>query len=108
MKFGTVWKYYFTESLLKATIRTPSQFNLAPNALRPLLDQLCRLFPQNPTVQIRPLRLAGVRGEEIKAQASATQLIFHIHGGAFFLGSLNTHRALMTDISATKSISTRN
>ncbi|MDQ9936825.1 esterase, partial [Acinetobacter baumannii] len=55
MKFGTVWKYYFTESLLKATIRTPSQFHLAPNALRPLLDQLCRLFPQNPTVQIRPL-----------------------------------------------------
>jgi acetyl esterase/lipase len=46
------------------------------------------------------LRLAGVRGEEIKAQASATQLIFHIHGGAFFLGSLNTHRALMTDIAA--------
>jgi len=100
MKLGTVWKYYFTESLLKATIRTPSQFNLAPNALRPLLDQLCRLFPQNPTVQIRPLRLAGVRGEEIKAKASATQLIFHIHGGAFFLGSLNTHRALMTDIAA--------
>ncbi|AZM39626.1 alpha/beta hydrolase [Acinetobacter baumannii] len=100
MKFGTVWKYYFTESLLKAAIRTPSQFNLAPNTLRPLLDQLCRLFPQNPTVQIRPLRLAGVRGEEIKAQVSATQLIFHIHGGAFFLGSLNTHRALMTDIAA--------
>lgn len=100
MKFGTVWKYYFTESLLKATIRTPSQFNLAPNALRPLLDQLCRLFPQNPNARIRPLRLAGVRGEEIKtkATATATQLIFHIHGGAFFLGSLNTHRALMTDI----------
>ena len=52
------------------------------------------------TVQIRPIRLAGVRGEEIKAQASATQLIFHIHGGAFFLGSLNTHRALMTDLAA--------
>nr|prf esterase [Acinetobacter lwoffii] len=47
-----------------------------------------------------PIRLAGVRGEEIKAQASATQLIFHIHGGAFFLGSLNTHRALMTDLAS--------
>jgi acetyl esterase/lipase len=46
------------------------------------------------------MRLAGVRGEEIKAQATATQLIFHIHGGAFFLGSLNSHRALMTDIAA--------
>jgi acetyl esterase/lipase len=46
------------------------------------------------------IALAGVRGEEIKPQASATQLIFHIHGGAFFLGSLNTHRAFMTDIAA--------
>lgn len=100
MKFNTVWKYYFTESLLKATIRTPSQFNLAPNALRPVLDQLCRLFPQDRTVQIRPLRLAGVRAEEIKPQDSATQLIFHIHGGAFFLGNLNSHRAFMTYLAA--------
>ena len=51
------------------------------------IDQLCRLFPKNPTVQIRPLRLAGVRGEEIKAQASATQLIF-IFMAVLFLGSL--------------------
>ena len=100
MEFGTVWKYYLTESLLKATVRTPSQFNLAPNILRPALEQLCRVFPYNSSVHIRPLRLAGVRAEEIKTQASATQLILHIHGGAFFLGSLNSHRALMTEIAA--------
>ena len=100
MKFSAFWKYYFTESLLKATIRTPSQFNLAPNILRPLLDQLCRFFPHAANVHIRPLHLAGIQAEEIKASANATQLILHIHGGAFFLGNLNTHRALMTDLAA--------
>ncbi len=100
MKFSTVWKYYITESLLKTTFRTPSQLNIAPNVLRPLLDQACRLFPQHPNVKIRSLRLAGIRAEEIKTNDVATQMILHIHGGAFFLGSLNTHRALMTDLAA--------
>ena len=100
MKFSTVWKYYITESLLKTTIRTPSQLNIAPNVLRPLLDQACRLFPQHPNVKIRSLRLAGIRAEESRANPTVSQIILHIHGGAFFLGSLNTHRALMTNIAA--------
>ena len=100
MEFGTVWKYYFTQSLLKAAVRKPSEFNIAPNVLRPVVNRLCRLLPHNNNVQIRPLRLAGIRAEEIKPPSAATQLIFHIHGGAFFLGGLHTHRALMTDIAA--------
>ena len=35
-----------------------------------------------------------------KLKLLQTQPILHIHGVPFFLGSLNTHRALMTDISA--------
>ena len=100
MKFSTVWKYYITESLLKTTFRTPSQLNIAPNVLRPLLDQACRLLPHHPHVKIRSLRLAGIRAEEIKANPIASQIILHIHGGAFFLGSLTSHRALMTNIAA--------
>lgn len=84
MEFGTVWKYYFTQSLLKAAVRKPSEFNIAPNVLRPVVNRLCRLLPHNNNVQIRPLRLAGIRAEEIKPPSAATQLIFHIHGGAFF------------------------
>ena len=100
MEFGTVWKYYFTQSLLKAAVRKPSEFNIAPNVLRPVVNRLCRLLPHNNNVQIRPLRLAGIRAEEIKANPTASQIILHIHGGAFFLGSLTSHRALMTNIAA--------
>ncbi len=100
MNISNVWKYYFTETFLKTTIRKPSQLNLPATTLRPVLDQMCRVFPRQKNVSVRPIRLAGIKGEEIKPQDSATQLIFHIHGGAFFLGSVKTHHAFMTDLAA--------
>lgn len=100
MKISPLTKQLITESILKTTIRGPSQFNLPPNTLRFALEQMCRAFPQNPDVQIRPIRLAGLKAEEIKPQQGSTQLIFHIHGGAFFLGSMNTHRAFLTQVAA--------
>ena len=100
MKISPLWKQLITERILNTVIRKPSQFNLPPNSLRLALEQLCRAFPQNKEVEIRTLRLAGLRAEEIKTQTESTQLIFHIHGGAFFLGSLKTHRAFLTQIAA--------
>lgn len=100
MKIAPLWKQLFTERLLKATVRTPSQFNLPPNAIRFAIEKLCWALPKNKDVKIRPLKISGLDLEEIKAQAEATQLIFHIHGGAFFLGSLHTHRAFLTHVAA--------
>ena len=98
MKINPVLKQYITESFLKSSLRFPSRLNLSPTVLRVALEQLTRAFPQSKKVTIRPLRLAGIRAEEILPQPETTQLIFHIHGGAFFLGSLNTHRALMSQM----------
>ncbi|MEJ2898380.1 alpha/beta hydrolase [Acinetobacter sp. NS-4] len=100
MKIDPVWKQLITESFLKTTIRTPSQFNLPPSTARFAIEQMCRLFPQNKDVSIRPLRLAGLHAEEIKPVNEATQLILYVHGGAFYLGSLNTHRAFLSDMVA--------
>ena len=100
MKMSPLWKQLITERILKTTIRRPSQYQLPPSSLRFALEQMCRLFPHHKEVEIRNLRLAGLRCEEIKPQDEATQMIFHIHGGAFFLGSMNTHRAFMTQIAA--------
>ena len=100
MKISPLWKQLITESILKTTIRKPSQFNLPPNSIRFALEQMCRAFPSNKEVEIRPLRLAGLRAEEIKPQSESSQLILHIHGGAFFLGSLKTHRAFLTYVAA--------
>ena len=80
MKISPLTKQLITENILKATIRKPSQCNLPPNTLRYALEQMCRVFPQHPDVQVRPIRLAGLHAEEIKPQQESTQLIFHIHG----------------------------
>ncbi len=98
MQINPMWKQYFTEGLLKAAVRAPSRLNLPPESLRQAVEQISRLFPQSQDVRIRELHLAGLAAEEIRPQAHSTQLIFHIHGGAFFLGSLRTHRALMSDM----------
>jgi epsilon-lactone hydrolase len=93
-------KQFITEQFLKASIRTPSQFKLPPKVARVSLEQMCRIFPKDKSVDIRPIRLAGLKAEELKPQDESTQLIFHIHGSAFFLGSLNTHRAFLTNVAA--------
>lgn len=98
MKINPLFKQYITESFLKTSLRFPSRLNLPPTALRIALEQLTKILPLAKNVQIRALRMAGIRAEEIKPQQESTQMIFHIHGGAFFLGSLKTHRAFMTQI----------
>lgn len=100
MNTSVPWKQFITESILKTTVRTPSQYSLPPKTLRLGLEQLCRVFPMQPDVQVRSLRLGQLNAEELKPQKQSTQLIFHIHGGVFFLGSLKTHRAFLSQIAA--------
>lgn len=100
MKIDPLFKQLATEKLLKTTIRTPSHFNLSPNTLRFALEQMSRVFPKSEQVSIRELNLSGLKVEEIKAQDEATQLILYLHGGAFFVGSLATHRAYLTHLAA--------
>ena len=98
MKINPLLKQYITESFLKSSLRFPSRLNLPPTVLRVALEQMSKLIPQPKNVEFRSLRIAGIRAEEIKPQPETTQLIFHIHGGAFFLGSIKTHRAFLSEI----------
>ena len=59
---------------------------------------MSKVFPQSKNVQLRPVRIAGIHAEEIKPQSKSTQMIFHIHGGAFFVGSIKTHRAFLSEV----------
>lgn len=85
MKLNSALKQYLTESFLKTSLRMPSRLAIPPAASRFALEKLCKIFPVAKEVEIRSLRMAGIPAEEIKPQAHATQLIFHIHGGAFSL-----------------------
>lgn len=98
MKIDPAMKQYITEMILKTSFKMPSRLNLPPTALRFALEQLAKVFPQRKDVEIRTLKIAGVHAEEIKPQPQTTQMIFHIHGGAFFVGSLKTHRAFLSEV----------
>ena len=92
-------KRYLIEKLLKLTVKFPSTQGLAYPTLRQLMDKATVLFPVDKTLQFKTLKLAGLTCEEIKKRnEEPTQLLFHIHGGAFFLGGLKTHRGLMCDL----------
>ncbi|AWL27655.1 alpha/beta hydrolase [Acinetobacter defluvii] len=98
MKIHPLMKQFVTEAVLKTSFKMPSRLNLPPTALRFAIEQLTRVFPQPKHVEFRTLRIAGIHAEEIKPQHQTTQMILHIHGGAFFVGSLKTHRAFLSEI----------
>lgn len=98
MKINSALKQYLTELTLKSVVRWPSQRKLSPQLLRFSLEQISKVFPIAEHIDIRQLKIANVHVEEIRPQARNTQLILHIHGGVFCLGSTNTHRAFMSEI----------
>ena len=93
-------KQYITKNTLKAARQLQSHLTLPPATLRLTLDQLCKIFPIAQNIEIKKINIAGVHTEQLKAANASQKIILHIHGGAFFLGSLNTHRAFMSKIAA--------
>ncbi|MFV5515147.1 alpha/beta hydrolase [Acinetobacter gerneri] len=98
MKIDPAIKQFLTEKILKVSFKAPSRMNLSPTFMRAALEQMSKVFPQSKNVQLRPVRIAGIHAEEIKPQSKSTQMIFHIHGGAFFVGSIKTHRAFLSEV----------
>ena len=99
MKSSSLTKHLFTETFLKNSIRRPSQLGLPVGIMRQSLKQLCRLLPIQHGVNIERMQVAGCATEWIRPpNLTSGQVIFHIHGGAFFLGGLYSHRALVSDL----------
>ncbi|MDV2438250.1 alpha/beta hydrolase [Acinetobacter gerneri] len=98
MNIDPAIKQFLTEKILKVSFKAPSRMNLSPTFMRAALEQMSKVFPQSKNVQLRPVRIAGIHAEEIKPQSKSTQMIFHIHGGAFFVGSIKTHRAFLSEV----------
>ena len=92
-------KRYILEKILKATVKFPSRQGLSAPTLRNLMDKASIIFPVDKSLQFKSLKIAGITCEEIKHRnTESSQMLFHVHGGAFFLGSLKSHRGLMCDL----------
>lgn len=99
MPASNPFKTYAIEKLLRMCVHFPSRQGLTASVLRGLMSKAGRIFPVDQRLAFRQLHLAGMQCEEIRHKRdSATQLIIHIHGGAFFLGGLESHRGLMCDL----------
>ena len=57
-------------------------------------------FPVSDDIQVETVEVAGLPAEWIKApEVDTSKAVLYLHGGGYIMGSLNTHRALMGEIS---------
>lgn len=99
MKYSNLGKHVLVSSILKNSVRRPSRLGLPIGLMRQSMKQLCRVFPMPRDMQIKRMRIAGCTTEWIQPKKlTSSQVILHIHGGAFFLGGLDTHRAFVAKL----------
>jgi acetyl esterase/lipase len=84
---------------LRLSFKLPSRLPLPLTVLRAAMEQGAGLFKPRPEAIVRRTRLGGVDGEHIACGAPA-RVMLHFHGGAFFAGSTNTHRAMASEFAA--------
>ncbi len=94
-------KQFTIEQALKLGFKSPSRYQAVPTALlRHSMSLSAKLLKVNPDVIIRSCTLGHSPAEQfnpLKHRVSG-QVILHVHGGAFFLGGLSSHRALASQL----------
>src|SRR5689334_14064153 len=69
-------------------------------AMRAGMENMTSLMPLPPDVATEPVTVSGVAAEWVSVPtASAERVVLYVHGGAYVIGSLNTHRDLAGRIS---------
>lgn len=96
-----IWKRTLLRAGLRLGFKWPSLWPLPVGVLRKGMDASARVFKVRDDVLIQPSILGGVPGEVLGLQQGALNLhMMHFHGGAFFTGSCQTHRALAAEMAA--------
>ncbi len=63
-------------------------------------EEVGRMFPLADDIQCESVQAGGVRAEWIVAPgASAQRILFYLHGGGYAIGSLDTHRDMVSRLS---------
>lgn len=86
---------------LRLSFKLPGRLPLPAPLLRGAMDAGARLFPVRRDVLIEPCRLGGVPGLRLTPERGGDgRVLLHFHGGAFFAGSSESHRALASELAA--------
>jgi monoterpene epsilon-lactone hydrolase len=68
---------------------------------RAMFEQMVAAFPAPAGVSSKPVDAGGIAAEWIAAEgADSERMIYWLHGGGYCIGSIDTHRALLGNISA--------
>ena len=97
MKVSAAVASTLVKAALRASFKLPSRLPIPLTLLRSAMEGGAALFRVHPDVSIEAATLAGVSVEYI-TPLQADRVLLHFHGGAFFAGSANTHRALGSEI----------
>lgn len=102
MRMPTMIAQPVVKRLVKGALRTsfkwPSLLPLPLVVLRQAMEGGALLFRPRAEAIVEKTTLAGVSVERISPPGRADRVLLHFHGGAFFAGSANTHRALGSEL----------
>lgn len=101
-------KRYAIEKILKVSFKFPSRYALPVPLMRNSMNLASKSLAVHEGVQINRTTLGGCPAERfiLFPDKPSEKVILHIHGGAFFLGGLDTHRALASQLTAQTGITT--
>ena len=69
-------------------------------AVRAGFEQMGAMFPVPKDVKCEPVKAGSVKAEWVTAPgAAADRAILYFHGGGYVIGSINTHRAMVAELS---------
>ena len=75
-------------------------------AMREALDEISRFHPVGPDIKCEPLTIGGIQAEWVRAPgASGEKVILYFHGGGYVIGSINSHRNLVANLSRSSGMS---
>ncbi len=83
------------------TIKSAPDLHGAPTAQRrAFMEAVTWMFPVPEDVKREPVNAGGIPGEWIAAPAAAPErVIYYLHGGYYVIGSINTHRQMVSRLS---------
>jgi monoterpene epsilon-lactone hydrolase len=89
------------ETVVRMLLERPVPENPTVGELRAGFEQMAAFFPVAPEISVEDVRAGGVPAEWVRApEASAERIVLYLHGGGYVIGSLRTHRSLVSRISA--------
>ncbi len=88
------------QSLIQTLRSRPGRGDVTIEEARAALEALSEIVKPAPDVQCEPVDVDGVPGEWIAASnAEAERTVYYLHGGGYTIGSIKSHREMVSRIS---------